>query len=241
MVLHVRGTSSSLKKGRIPKDRRCAVCGSPEAHGDWSKIDDKYFMCSSCHTAAERADRKRAQDESELDRVRRKAVKILFDPNYKPPPPKHCVLCHSTTTRIRYRNGYRYPKPLWYEFGSAGDVQCDKCYDKQHESSRTYRGLAGAWKKELKASNMFPAIRRPTAAERRAKRRVLNPSMHFYVAPFEAPKRCGECGKTTTSKNTKGKDNWYRLEVPIGPVGYLDNNCYRKRERRVKREAKDKG
>jgi hypothetical protein len=106
---------------------------------------------------------------------------------------------------------------------------------KPSEDSR----LVKPWQTALKASKIFP--RRSTAAERRMQRRLVNPSMHFYLAPPEAPKHCVECLGTTTSKNLKGAENWYRLEVPIGPVGYLDNNCYRKRERRVKREAKGKG
>lgn len=75
-------------------------------------------------------------------------------------------------------------------------------------------------------------------ALRRAERRLVNPSMHFYEPPSQGPKRCAEYGGTTTSKNLKGAENWYRLEVPVGPVGYLDNNCYRRRGRRLKREAK---
>jgi hypothetical protein len=48
MMLLIRGGSALLLKPRIPKDRRCVTCGSPEGHGDWSKTEDGY-VCSLCY------------------------------------------------------------------------------------------------------------------------------------------------------------------------------------------------
>lgn len=57
MMLLRRGGSALLLKPRIPKDRRCVTCGSPEGHVDWSKTENGY-VCSLCVTEARRADLK---------------------------------------------------------------------------------------------------------------------------------------------------------------------------------------
>jgi hypothetical protein len=124
-----------------------------------------------------------------------------------------------------------------------GDLwQCRRCYGNQNKRPGETGGLLRAWRKALngvvvdlesyeQGGRLWMDKKN---ALKRAKRRALKESMRRYVAPTQAPKRFAECGSTTTSK---GADNWYRLEVPIGPIGYLDNNCYRKRRRRLKAEA----
>jgi len=86
MMLLMRGGSALLLKPRIPKDRRCVTCGSPEGHGDWSKTEDGY-VCSLCVTEARRANLKRAKDFDDYLRIVETATakKVLFDPNFKPP------------------------------------------------------------------------------------------------------------------------------------------------------------
>ena len=108
-------------------------------------------------------------------------------------------------------------------------------------------GLVRPWQKALKRVVLYPEIskmhdrvrRDEKNALKRAKRRALNVSIPTYIPRhLQEVKYCVDCGSTTTSKNIKGNPNWYRIEVPIGPIGYLDNNCFRKRVRRLKREAK---
>jgi hypothetical protein len=222
-----RGQSCSLGR-RIPKDRRCMTCRGFEAHGDWTKRPGGY-ICNSCRATAVREE---LREDRRDRRIHKLEQRMQSDPDFT--KPKRCAVCHSTTTYKR--DGV----PEWYRSGDAGEVQCNRCYNKQNRRPSETAGLLRAWQKVLKASLMFPKNvgeqgKRPRRnALRAAKRRVLNESMRRYAPKtLEAPKRCAECGSTTTSKNVKGKDNWYRLEVPIGPIGYLDNNCYRKRCRRI--------
>jgi hypothetical protein len=177
------------------------------------------YICNLCKTESRRLDLKKAKHLEFDHRLGDLHKKILFDPNFiKKNGPTRCAVCHSRTTYKRNDRGGRLE---WYKFGEDS-VQCARCYNKQFKTPPKTGGLLRAWQRALKASMLFPKPRKPRKPPK----------------PPEAPKRCAECGSYNTSKNLKGAPNWYRLEVPMGPIGYLDNNCYRRRERRLKREAK---
>lgn len=151
---------------------------------------------------------------------------------------KRCACCGSSTTGKKSMK--KGGGPDWYRYGNRLDDlwQCRKCYNKENKRTET-GGLVRAWQSALKGTAWKKLTNKQHNVRRAVERRTLNPSMRRYTPmTFAAPKRCAECGSYNTNKNLKGAANWYRLEVPVGPIGYLDNNCYRKRARRLKREAK---
>jgi len=153
MMLLRRGGSALLLKPRIPKDRRCVTCGSPEGHGDWSKTEDGY-VCSLCVTEARRANLKRAKDFDDYLRIVETAEKVLFDPNFKPPDlrPKITVVVIPRDEKSR-----------------INALRRARLRRKQRERQR--RNLSTGRERDE-----YNALWR-------AKIRTLNPSMHFYVAP----------------------------------------------------------
>jgi HNH endonuclease len=259
LELFKRGTSSSMAR-RIPAGRRCMICrrsktsrkfypSTGHLNPVWFKKDGGY-ICNNCRTNERRDDDKRAADFDEYIRIIEMGQKMLFDPNFKKPLDQ-CAVCHSTTTKKRSKK--KGGDPDWYRLrtGKGGHIkpgdqlQCDHCYHEQNRAKRKKIQIeaAGGPESYEQAERRRTARKRLSRDEynalRRARRRALNESIPRYVPRhLQAPKQCADCGSTTTSKNLKGNDNWYRLEVPIGPIGYLDNNCYRRRERRLKREAK---
>lgn len=253
MQLLLRGGSARMKMPRIPKDRRCmnTMCYSPwSAKGDWTKRPGGY-LCNSCRSQEARMEHRDelkeiSEDVDEPRHFNDYAKRKRFDPNFR--PWTQCAICHSRTT------GNKKGKPRWYKY-PTGDREtglslCSSCYSENYHISNprpSTAGLVRPWQKALKGVVLYPEIskmhdrvrRDEKNALKRAKRRALNVSIPTYIPRhLQEVKYCVDCGSTTTSKNIKGNPNWYRIEVPIGPIGYLDNNCFRKRVRRLKREAK---
>ena len=143
---------------------------------------------------------------------------------------------------------YRLRKGKGAYIKPGEQVQCSRCYNRQSKGVvGEYAGLL-TWRKALKGILHHPEISKvddrirkdKQNARDRTKRRVLKESTPKYLLQkLKGPKHCVDCGSTKSGghKNRPPSYDWYTLKVPIGPTGYLDWNCYRKRRRRLKREA----
>ncbi|HEY1248053.1 MAG TPA: hypothetical protein VGE97_03595, partial [Nitrososphaera sp.] len=97
-----------------------------DGHGNWFKRDSGY-ICNSCYSTDRRLDLKSAAYLDSDHCLADLQKNILFDPNFKMPPPRRCARCGSSKTGKRSRKKGGGPDSTgmeinWTLYGSVLNV-----------------------------------------------------------------------------------------------------------------------
>ena len=139
LVLVLNGEAMRMKLHEFPKTDGVFIAALPMPMDPGAR--EMADMPALCRNEGLRADHKRAKDFDETQRLKERAAKALFDPNYV--PEKHCGVCGSMTTGMKTKS--RGGGPNWYRLRTSRgreliqpgeEVQCCNCYHNQHARKR---------------------------------------------------------------------------------------------------------